>query len=36
MNCELARTPGMGKLEGWERLADDGDDDIAALDKAKA
>ena len=27
----MARTLGMGKFEGWERLVDDGDSEIAAL-----
>jgi len=27
----MARTLGLGKFEGWERLVDDGDFEIAAL-----
>lgn len=29
----MARTLGLGKVEGWERLVDDGDAEIAALEK---
>lgn len=31
----MARTLGLGKFEGWDRLVDDGDYEIAALDKVK-